>query len=324
MAFQSKTSFFAFLQSKTSGSSLREVAVAENYILEERVPDAREDEFFNFNGFPKVAYDTDSWFKQKTNYSKEYVALPPISGTFTVINQPNWISLNPDWDVVRLETLTGLNSRANKGSDVNDLKAAELIEEMLLARKSGNTFHQWREAQLEEWLHRINSGSDRRPAFVAPFANVEKILAQDDWANRLRDVLGLEHIRANEKNPATVILMQYNLVRVHNAHIGKPAWAATPTILDDVPGQMPNSCFFPSPKKASSDGYGFTVDLAMNETTYYREFLHGHISYELADIRKIGFVTHDISSAQIADARKKHCDLLWADLIHRQDLPEQP
>ena len=221
--------------------------------------------------------------------------------------------------MVRLETISGMSSRA-RGSDVDESEAGELIEEMLLARKSGDTFEPFREARLEKWIQRVNGGGDRRPAFVALYAEVESILVQPDWANRFRDALGLGHIRPRGGNPVTVVLMQYNLVRVPNAHIGKPAWAATPTVLDDVSGQMPNLCFFPAPKKASSDGYGFTVDLASTGATYRREFLHGHISYELADIRNIGFVTEEVTSSRIAEARNSHCELLVADLVHFKDL----
>ncbi len=324
MAFQKKHLFLTLLQGKASGSTLEEVAPAENYILDERLPDARADEFFDFNGFPHVAYNNDSWFKQHTDYTKNYVALPVVSGTFTSINKDNWIrGIEPDWDVVRLETISGMSSRA-RGSDVDESEAAALIEEMLLARKSGDTFEPFREARLEKWIQRFNGGGDRRPAFVAPYAEVESILAQPDWANRFRDALGLGHIRARGGNPVTVVLMQYNLVRVHNAHIAKPAWAATPTVLDDVSGQMPNPCFFPAPKKASSDGYGYTLDLAITKATYRRKFLHGHISYELADIRNIGSVTEDVLPARIAKARKSHCELLATDLVHLKDLTPHP
>ena len=122
----------------------------------------------------------------------------------------------------------------------------------------------------------------------------------------------------------TIVLMQYNLIRVHDAHIGKPTWAASPTVLDDVPGQMPNPCFFPAPKTASKDGYGFTVDLATVGATWRKEFLHGHIAYTLDDIRRIGEVTTDVPPARIADARKDHRDLLASDLHHLSDLPARP
>lgn len=331
MAFQGKQPFFAFLQGTAAGAALDEVAPAENYVLEERLPSAREDDFLALNGFANDAHDKDLWFKQHVNYTLDRVALPPVSGTFTNINQPNWLGLSPDWDVVRIETLYGLCGRAAKrGSTLSEAEVTDLINDFIRTRDAGMTFDSFKEAQLEKWLRHVNSGSDRRPAFVAPFAEVEDILMQPDWANRLRDALGLGHIRSWEEPttkamiPTVVVLMQYNLIRVHNTHIGKPAWAASPTVLDDVPGQMPNPCFFPAPKKASTDGYGYTVDLAVSGATYRKEFLHAHISYTLDDIRRIGDVTTDVLPTRITDARKDHRELLKGDLAHIADLPQKP
>ncbi len=325
MAFQGKQPFFAFLQGSAAGTAIDVAAPAENYILDERVPDAREDEFLGLNGFASAAHDKDAWFKHHVDYTKERVALPLVSGTFTNINQPNWLGLSPDWDVVRIETLYGLDDRARKkGSHISEAKVGSLIRELLAARDAGSILDPLKQAELEKWLQLANRGSDRRPVFVAPFAEVEGILNQTDWSLRLRDALGLGHVRSWAGNPMTVVLMQYNLVRVHNAHIGKPAWAASPTVLDDVPGQMPNPCFFPAPKTASKDGYGFTVDLASSGGTWRKEFLHGHIAYTLDDIRRIGEVTTDVPPARIADARKEHRDLLASDLHHLSDLPARP
>ena len=69
----------------------------------------------------------------------------------------------------------------------------------------------------------------------------------------------------------------------------------------------------------SADGYGYTVDLATTGADYQKEFLHGHIAYTLADIRRIGEVDTDAQS-RIAAARKDHLDLLKADLVHFPDL----
>jgi len=322
VAFQGKQPFFAYLQGAAAGTAVDIAAPAENYILDERIPDARENDFLNLNGFAAADHDKDAWFRHHVDYTKDRVALPAVSGTFTAINQPNWLGLSPDWDVIRLETLYGLAGRAkSRGSDVEEAEANDLIQEMLRAREDGSALDPFKEARLEKWLRHINSGSDRRPAFVAPFAEVEDILTQLDWANRLRDALGLGHIKPWAGNPMTVVLMQYNLIRVHDTHIGKPAWAASPTVLDDVPGQMPNPCFFPAPKKASVDGYGYTVDLATSGATYQKEFLHGHIAYSLADISRIGKVTTDVSPTRITASRKSHRELLKDDLIHFADLP---
>lgn len=327
MSFQGKMPFFAFLQGVAAGTALEEAAPAENYILDERVPDARENEFFSFNDFPitlrSLTQSTfcPAWFKHHVDYAKAKVALPAISGTFTKINEDAWLPhLSPDWDVVRIETISGFCSRPQATrSGVLESEARDLIQQMLAARETKIPMDAIKAARLEKWFKLANIG-DRRPVFVAPFAGVEDILNRPDWANRLRDAFGLGHIVPTAAGSKTVVLLQYNLIRVHNAHIGKPAWAASPTVLDDVPGQMPNPCFFPAPKNASKDGCGYTVDLAKTGASFQKEFLHGHITYTLADIRRIGEVTTDVPPSRIADARKDHLDLLKGDLVHFTDL----
>lgn len=325
MAFQGREPFFAFLRGAAAGTALEEVAPAENYILDERVPDAREDDFLALNDFASGSHARDIWFKHHVDYTKDRVALPAVSATFSAANQPNWLGLSPDWDVVRVETLYGLADRAKRrGSDVDELEAGDLIHDLLRARETRSAFDPFKEARLGKWLGQVNIGSDRRPAFVAPLAEVEEILNDRDWANRLRDALGLGHIRPWAGNPMTVVLMQYSLIRVHDAHIGKPSWAASPTVLDDVPGQMPNPCFFPAPRKADPEGYGFTVDLNTADPSFRKEFLHGHIAYTLEDIRRIGQVTTDVPPSRVTDARHDHRDLLASDLRHLSDLPARP
>ena len=142
-----------------------------------------------------------------------------------------------------------------------------------------------------------------------------------DWANRLRDAFGLGHIRAVVGRPTLVVLMQYNLERVSQRYLGKPAWAAAPTVLDDVPTAGPNPCFFPAPAKSSTDGFGFTVDLDAASISPISEFLHGRIEYTLDDIRQLGEITTDVTPSQIATARDRHRDLLSLDLQHLADLP---
>lgn len=304
-----------------SGSSLEEVAPAQNCILEERLPPARENSFLSFNDFEAKLHTRELWFEQHARYGDCRIASPAVSETFTDINQPNWLGLNPDWCVVRLETLNGLVGRANRRGSVLTAKEAErLVRDLLESRTPAEEFDPFQEARLETWMEQVNDGSDRRPAFVAPYADVKDLLEEADWANRLRNALGLGHIRAQAGNSAIVLLMQYNLKRVYDAHFDAKAWAATPTILDDVPGNTPNVCFFPAPRSAT-DEYGYTVDLSDTGPSCRREFLHGHIGYELDDIRRIGEVTTDIPPAKIAEARARHRNLLADDLVHLGDLP---
>jgi hypothetical protein len=87
---------------------------------------------------------------------------------------------------------------------------------------------------------------------------------------------------------------------------------------------MPNPCFFPAPKAGSADGYGFTVDLASSGATFRMEFLHGHIDYTAADLRRLGEVTTDVLPNRIGDARRDHRGVMASDLHYLSDLPSRP
>jgi hypothetical protein len=322
MAFQNKHPFFEFLLTAVSASVLEHSAPAENHILDERVPDARENDFLTSSGFAAAAPSTvDDWFRQLRNYGINKVARASTSATFDTINQPAWLTrLEPDWDVVRIETISGLCSRGSV-SGVDEAEATTLVQELLHARQSRRPLEPFRAARLEKWLDEVNDGSDHRPAFVAPYAEVEAILCLPEWANRLRDALGLGHIRPSAGRPTPVVLMQYSLERVFTSYIGKPAWAATPTVLDEVPTAGPSTCFFPAPIATSTNGFRFTIDLDAAGGSFISELLHARIAYTLDDIRAIGEITTEVTTAQVKAARGRHRDMLGTDLKHLPDLP---
>lgn len=324
MAFQNSPPFLQFLQQAASSASLGESAPAENFILDERLPSDREQDFLDFGGFaPRPGMAVSVWFEHQKKQAKERVCIPRISQTFQSINSTCWLpKITPDWDVVRVETLDGLCERG-RIAGLTNLKVQELITALIDTRSSATSLDPDDERDLSNWLDKVNAVSDRRPAFVAPFAEVEELLDRPDWANRLRDAFGLGHIQPRSGRPRTIVVLQYNLDRVFQAHRRNPAWAATPTVLDDVPSSGPNPCFFPGPQKSSPDGFGFTIDLAP-EGGFWSEFLHAHLAYRLNDIRRIGEVTTEVTDAHIAKTRARHRDLLADDLVHLKDLPHRP
>ena len=304
MAFQGKQPFFAFLGGAAAAAALTEAAPAENYILDERVSDRRETDFLSLSEFDKAQPASPSdWYAQHTNYTRLRVACcgsphGALAVTFISENDKALLEVNPAEDVVRVETIEGLCGLAQWNLSAADARA--LIQRMLDARSAGQPTPPDVEVQLRKWLKKVNDGKDSRPAFVAPFAEVESLLKRPDWANRLRDALGLGHICATAAGDKPILLMQYSLDRVRVEYFGRKvaAWAASPTVLDDVAQAGPSPHFFPAPASAS-DGYGFTVDLNVSDASYTREFLHAPISYEIRDIQRIGLVTTEVTTSQI-------------------------
>jgi hypothetical protein len=328
VAFQGKQPFFAFLRGAAGVAVITEAAPAENYILDERVSESRETDFLSLSGFDKAQPASRAdWYEQHTNYTRLRVARcgsphGALAVTFTSENIGASLDVNPAEDVVRVETIEGLCGLAQWLSAAD---ARALIQRMLDARGAGQPIPLDVEAQLKKWLKKANDSKDSRPSFVAPFAEVEPLLKRPDWPNRLRDALGLGHIRATSAGDKPILLMQYSLERVRVEYFGAivAAWAASPTVLDDVAQAGPSPHFFPAPASASS-GYGFTVDLDVSDATFKREFLHAPIAYELRDIQRIGLVTTDVTMKQIENARSLHRSLLQADLKHFGDLLLRP
>jgi len=327
MAFQANNPFFAFLTTAARSVSLAEWAPAENYILEERLSPDRHQEFLNTSGFATTSpADVPDWFAQHYNYTLVHIAqrgAPPgsLASTFRSINQPALLTVQSAQDVVRVETLEGLHSRARSILSVDQVQT--LITQYLAIRRTGALPPVAIEAPLRKWITDACRGGDSRPTFAAPLAEVEIILAQPDWANRLRDALGLGHIRSSATGPARVLLMRYSLERVRNAYLRAPAWAAAPTVLDDVARSGPNPCFFPAPE-TSWAGFGFTVDPDSSNPISVREILHAPIPYVLEDIQAFGLVTSPVPDPSVTSARDRHRANLKPHLRYIADVPSRP
>lgn len=305
MAFQTHSVFHGVLQRFVSSGELGEFAPAENFLLDERLSDHRERDYFDCTGFaPTTATTTGEWFERHKTYASKRLRYVPRTATFEARNEPAWLAVHHEMDVVRIETLSGLCERGSvKLADTAELTQA--IGDLLKARDRHEPLDDATSDYLTLWLDRLNRASDRRPMFVVPFAEVESMLEEPDWANRLRDALGLSHIGSVGGSATQVVLFQYSLERPYLDHRASPAWAATPTVLDDLGTSGLNTCFFPAPRKSSPPEFGYAVDLALSGASK-SEFLHAPIDYTLDDICKIGEVTTSVTDDGIAIARQDH------------------
>ena len=72
-------------------------------------------------------------------------------------------------------------------------------------------------SRLQEWLQDLNHKRDARPAFVAPFGEVRDIIEQNDWASKLRDMLGLASFAGTPTKPMSVVPCRDSLKRAEAA-----------------------------------------------------------------------------------------------------------
>lgn len=333
MAFQSDANFAGFLRSTARTAVLAESAPAVNFLLEERLPAPREQGFLTEKPGPApMGWDIPSWWQTFGNHYSEKVALPlrralGIS-TFAAENRDNHLAIESHQDVVRLESLRALHQRYSGDFDSPSDLTAEL-RNLIRSRQPGQagTFTDDQRSRLASWVDELNKRRDARPAFAAPFGEVEQLLAAPDWATKLRNVLGLSHFGGSPSKPLPVVLCRYNLSRVERAarQARLAAWAAVPTVLEAGGTSGLGAAFFPFPKAASGSnpfGFGVTVDLATDGGLDFKsELLHFRLDYTLDDFSMVGELTDEVTDAQLSAARRRHFDLLEPDFSYRSDVP---
>ena len=333
MAFQSDAPFSDFLRSTTEKEIFSESAPAVNFLLEERLSEAREQGFLSTKPGPSTTgWDTPSCWKTYGNYYSEKVGLPlrraTSVSTFSAENCDNHLAIESHQDVVRLESLSAMYSRYPGDFDSLSELLSEL-RQLIMAKQSSKsgTVDNEQHSRLASWLEEINLRRDARPAFAAPYGEVEEILTTPDWATQLRNVLGLSHLGGTESKPLPVILFRYNLSRAERAaRLAKiSAWAAVPTVLEAGGASGPGAAFFPYPRGAADSnpfGSGITVDLSENGGLDFKsELLHFRFDYTLDDFAMLGELTDEVTEAQLFTARQRHFGLLESDFNHRLDVP---
>lgn len=334
MAFQDNPLFTIFLRATARMGILAESAPATNFLLEERLSAPREQTFLAEKpGLASTAWDISSFFQTYSKYYIKNIALPKNRAadvaTFVIDNRENHLTLESHQDVVRLESLQSLHNRSPMDFDRLDELKTELTK-LIQARTSNNRskFDIDEYSRLSSWLERLNTDwYDERPAFVAPFGEVEQLLAAPDWATQLRNVLGIAHLGGSKTKPLPVVLLRYNLVRVEQAarKARIAAWAATPSVLEAGGQSGPSAAFLPFPKAAAASNpfaFGATVNLAANDALDFKsEFLHLRIEYKLEDFAMIGQLTDVVSETQLATARRQHFELIEQDFLYRSDMP---
>ena len=333
MAFQNDRPFADFLRQTARATPLKESAPAVNFLLEERLPATREHDFLAaLPGQPVTEWDVSSWNATFGKHYVDKVALPlrraSAISTFSTANTSNHIVQESNQDVVRLESLRALHQR-HPGSFDSPADLAAELRSLIHSREPGQagTFSDEQRSRLALWLADLNPCREARPAFAAPFGEMERELAAPDWPARVRDALGLAHFAGSSGKPLPVVLCRYSLSRVERAarKARLAAWAAVPTVLEAGNISGPGATFFPFPKAAAGInpfGFGVTVNLGADGGLDYKsEMLHFRLDYELSDFAMVGEITDAVSDMQVAAARQRHFDLLEQEFQYRADVP---
>jgi hypothetical protein len=151
---------------------------------------------------------------------------------------------------------------------------------------------------LESW----NRKRDRRPAFAAWKDQLLHELDQPDWADLLRDRLGLAHLDC-ANGPMPVALIEYVVrdVTVEAAAHDLSHSFAAPTVLDTGPWPY----FFPAPRESP---YGRTMPLhpVDDESQLLAEMLHVRLTYRREHVVRLGEIRRPTGTLDIKELRNRH------------------
>ncbi len=297
--------------------------VPRNFLLDESVGRERAQTYSEFvDGSPP--YSADAWHLTHGSYLKEQVFVPREAGALHGLahQATNPASVpetfrhsaafdrfgraNANLPLLRVEKV----SRIAKLAGIPESE----LERLALAVRGGTGAGSDDWKQLKAALDSWQKLSDARPVYAgfleyfADFLRAPPAQDHADWADELRDLLGLYHLGSGTR----IVVFRY-FVREIPKPKGLPDLhpLTAPTVLDQ------NHCeaFCPSPANANC---GHTVDLkGRGRETPAGEILHPWIHLEPSHVFRVGVIRRPLPST-LDDARGTHL-LAVRDLAKRPD-----
>ncbi|MEO5364253.1 MAG: hypothetical protein H7838_11610 [Magnetococcus sp. DMHC-8] len=229
--------------------------------------------------------------------------------TFRSDNENNWIHPH----VARNRQLVRLEDARAVARRVGGYPVGELLShiEDFRGRDAG------RQARARAWLTEFcaawNEKRDLRPVFATYLDEVDDLLTTPDWADQVRDRLGMGDLHPPAGDPGIpVLLLQYTVAETMGDGADHPR-LAVPTVLD---GTL-NPWFFPTPRPGSrapseeSEG-GHTLNLNTVDPNNYRygvELLHPKVAYTPDHLLRSGWIRRPPGLA-LETARSWHLPLV--------------
>jgi len=313
MAFQRRefSTFYQLLKDTNRNSHPEECPVAENFILEERLTEQRED---NYGEHINSSVNIDNWMLGHKNYISDKINVHSgTPETFTNRNNPNLLNnIEQDQYMVRLEAINWPSSLM--GKDINQM--VDYLRDFV--ENTGNP------DIIRKFLADWNKERDLRPIFAGFWGEVKDIFTDptgdeinnDDWANQLRDRFGLGHFDTLDGEPIPVVLMRYRVRDVINAASGETKIIAVPSVLD---GDW-SPFFCPTPTDGWNEGQ--SLDLSPGGENQYSlncEILHRFIEYQQSYLYRTGWINRPPGKT-CEEARKIHLELLQHDFKNFEEL----
>lgn len=282
--------------------------LGRNFLLDEAVPEPRADSYEEEGAAARHA-DLDAWEDRHEHYLERLVRLEqPVSGP------PG--TLNPARPAACPETFR-FPETFTFAAAKTDLNLLRVVNARNLARHAAVA-----EADLLGWAREVLASGDResaaghalsaalgfwssrfdlRPVYATFWEDQRDLFetGRPDWADAIRDRLGLLHLSPRLRGEIPVLVFLYPVSEVPR-HIevrdGRPL--AAPTVLD---GELCEA-FCPAPR---GETCGRVVDLSAPFEEPSREVVHPFFPYRIEHLFRVGAVRRPVPSS-LREARKAH------------------
>lgn len=217
-----------YMNSRLAGAAIdsEERAHIENFMLDERPPQTGIDLYAERLKSKSIA-DLDNWIDRHKNFTAEEINLGITETkqpwTFRSDNAINRLhNIEPNLYLIRVED-------ANWLCDVIGITCTDLEANIKAFERGDAKARDFLNGVVKRW----NPERDKRPIFATTELEVDDIINDDtdDWAEQLRDRLGLGHYSPLSGRPNEIVLMRYTVQEVLDSLAGA-GHPAIPTVLD--------------------------------------------------------------------------------------------
>lgn len=298
-----------------SGTDAEARAMTENFSCDERPPAAGRMLYERHVAGTSPVDSLEVWRERHDIFLENelFVDAEDLSGqlpwTFRADNAANHI--HPD--VARERKLVRLEDANHAVRLVGGYTVDVLMDQIVSFQGDDATKKAVAKVELDKFFNKWNKKRDLRPVFAAYLDEVDDLIDQPDWPDRVRDRLGMGHLHPNVSTgaPVPVLLLHYRVEETMGNGAGVPK-LAIPTVLD---GKI-NPYFFPTPQPGAGavpeKSGGRAVNLSRvseNDYSYGVELLHPKLDYQLGHLKGGGWIRRP-PGLELATVRPWHLELL--------------
>jgi len=296
---------------------------ARNFLLDEGVPEDRARSYLEHAG--NTFDSTDRWVAGHEEYLRGEIFLPqPPNGIPKTLDpgrpdrcpetfryEESFRAFGKAYRKLWLVRVQDVRSLANATGRTE----ADLVRdarEWLAMRQAGGPVEPELEDRLDATLHAWNQQCDLRPTYASFLVDHESLLSESpeggepDWADRLRDRLGLYHLApSGPARPRPIFVFRYEVGSVPaRKGLGQDRPLAVPGVLDS----RLSPAFCPAPRDEPC-GRVVALRTPPGGREPAREVLHPFRALLLSELYRVGEIRTPVPT-DLGPARKAHLETL--------------